>query len=50
MDNKIFNKLKEKLLEDTKKEKKPKKKTEKQIFQIFDKPKKYKNINKSSTY
>ena len=47
MDNKNFNKLKEKLLEDTKKEKPKKKKTEKQIF---DKPKKYKNINKSSTY
>ena len=47
MENKNFNKLKEKILEDTKKEKKPKKKTEKQIF---EKPKKYKNINKSSTY
>ena len=37
MDNKNFNKLKEKLLDNYKKEKKPKKKTEKQIF---DKPNK----------
>ena len=43
MDNKNFNKLKEKLLENDKKEKKPKKKTEKQIF---EKPKKYKSLNK----
>ena len=43
MDNKNFNKLKEKLLENDKKEKKPKKKTEKQIF---EKPQKYKSLNK----
>jgi len=46
MENKKFNQIKEKLLEDTKKEKKPKKKTEKQIFETFKKPTKYKSLNK----